>query len=361
MGIPKNEILAWADRLGGRTRGSTGGAGTAIPDWMRASRVVLRGKAGLRELSTFAESTAASPEQYEADLVRAGVGEVMLFSTLETPNVVNYGGLAHGPDVVIIGRTGSGLQRLHRRPTAVPDEMGVGRMGFMSSLAPSTVEHIGLTETTGLMMPTDLLGPVRDRLSAGVGLIPDTILTRAAGDFLAHILVDRLRNGGSASSASDPALESAIVGLARTVVGQSAESTDGLSATMRAEAMDVIERLYPDPTFDARRLATELHVSRRQLYRYFADAPRSIHESIHSRRLAAVRGLILTHPQRDLESIARECGFADGGSMRARFLRAFGMSPSAFRRSAALAAPVPEAMLLSTEQAASGGRSGIPD
>jgi AraC-like DNA-binding protein len=356
MGIPKAEIQAWAARLaGGTPRGAAEAGG--IPDWMGESRIQLRGRAGLRELSNFGETTAAQPERFEAHLLRAPVGEVMLFSTLETPHVVNYGGLAHGPDIVIIGRTGHGLQRLYRRRAAMPDDMGAGRMGFMSSLAPSVVEHVGISETTGMVVPTDLLGPVRDRLTTGVGLIPDTVLTRAAGEFLAGILVERLRQGGPDAASNEPALESAIVGLARTLVGQSAEATDGLAAAMRAEAMEVIERLFPDPTFDARRLATELHVSRRQLYRYFADAPRSIHESIHSRRLAAVRGLILTHPHRDLESIARECGFVDGGSMRARFLRAFGVSPSAFRRAAALATPVPEAMLLSTEQADAGRRT----
>ena len=358
MGISSADIGAWGTRLADASSHASGGSdrttrATGIPEWLDRSRIILRGSAGLEELSNFGVTTAPEPDAFEADLLRMPVGEVLLFSTLETPHRVTYGGPASGPDIVIIGRTGVGLQRLHRPGSTTVDDMGVGRMGFMSSFAPSVAEHVELTETTGLVMPTDLLGSVRDRLADGVGLIPDTVLTRAAGEFLAGVLHDLLVLG----EPGDSALESTIVSLARTVVGQSAEPADDLAAAMRAAAMEVIERRFSDPDFDAHRLAAELHVSSRQLYRYFASAPRTIHESILSRRLAAARGLILSHLHRDLDSIARECGFPDAGSMRARFFRAFGMSPSGLRRAAVDAAPVPAQMLLTTEQAAAGVRS----
>ncbi|MBN9154013.1 MAG: hypothetical protein J0I70_14285 [Microbacterium sp.] len=183
MGIPAADVRDWADRLASAApnpegRRAPGSDHVDVPDWLERSRIVLRGARGLEELSNFGVTTAPVPDEFEASLLRVSVGEVMLFSTLETAHVVTYGGLADGPDIVIIGRESAGLQRLHRTATTSVEEMGVGRMGFMSSFAPSVVEHVGVTETTGVVLPTDLLGPVRDRLSGGVGLLPDTALTR---------------------------------------------------------------------------------------------------------------------------------------------------------------------------------------
>lgn len=355
MGIPAADVRDWADRLASAAPNPEGRRAPEsdrvdVPDWLERSRIVLRGARGLEELSNFGVTTAPVPDEFEASLLRVSVGEVMLFSTLETAHVVTYGGLADGPDIVIIGRESAGLQRLHRTATTSVEEMGVGRMGFMSSFAPSVVEHVGVTETTGVVLPTDLLGPVRDRLSGGVGLLPDTALTRAAGIFFAGALHDLLVRGAT----GDGALESAVVALARTALAQTNGTADDLAATMRTAAMDVIERRYPDPAFDAVQLADELHVSRRQLYRYFAIGARTVHESILGRRLAAARGLILSAPHRDLESIARECGFVDAAAMRTRFNRAFGTSPAAFRRAAVDGVPLPGAMLLTAEQAAAG-------
>ena len=355
MGIPAADVRDWADRLASasphaESRRAPGSDHVDVPDWLERSRIVLRGARGLEELSNFGVTTAPVPDEFEASLLRVSVGEVMLFSTLETAHVVTYGGLASGPDIVIVGRTGTGLQRLHRTATGTVEDMGVGRMGFMSSFAPSLLEHVGISETTGVVLPTDLLGPVRDRLAPGVGLLPDTVLTRAAGTFLAGALHELLVR----ETPGDAALENALVGLVRTALAQTAGAADGLAATMRAAAMDVIERRYTDVEFDAVQLAAELHVSRRQLNRYFSGAPRTVQQAILTRRLAAVRGMILTVPHRDLESIARECGFADGGAMRSRFLRSFGIGPAAFRRAAAAAVPVPDAMLLTAEQTARG-------
>ncbi|MDY6807974.1 MAG: helix-turn-helix domain-containing protein [Actinomycetota bacterium] len=90
-------------------------------------------------------------------------------------------------------------------------------------------------------------------------------------------------------------------------------------------------RRFHDPSFGPDDIAYELHVSRRQLYRYFAATGESPATAIADRRLAEVRTLLLDRPDLRLSEIAGRAGFSSTSTMRNRFRAAFGVTPTEFR------------------------------
>lgn len=343
--ISPAEVEAWRARLAGSAH-----AETPI-DVFEASLLRLSGIDGLHRLSNLGFMDAKDPDAFEAALVRVQIGELILFSTLETPHTVTYDRhLRDDVDIVIIGRTGLGGQRL-RTPTSL-ETMSVGRLGFMSSLAPSAVEHVGLTETTGVVVPVALIAshlPVIDR---GVGLLPDSALSRVAGATFARLLLDLLAFPEQRQR-SAAAAETAMLGLVRGLLqqfGDESTSPDRI-ADMRAAALHSIERRYSDPRFGVDDIAADLHISRRQLYRYFTGAPTTVSEALLHRRLLSAQESLLRAPPRDIESIASASGFPDAASLRAQFHRRLGVSPTEFRRAGAAKQVTAQAMLLTDEQA----------
>ena len=65
------------------------------------------------QLSNFGTMSAPDPAAFESALVRLPRGDVMLFSTLQTPHTVTYdGSTVQEEDIVIVGAAGHGGQRL---------------------------------------------------------------------------------------------------------------------------------------------------------------------------------------------------------------------------------------------------------
>jgi transcriptional regulator GlxA family with amidase domain len=80
-------------------------------------------------------------------------------------------------------------------------------------------------------------------------------------------------------------------------------------------------------------LASAAHLSPRQFSRAFrAETGQSPAKAVEILRVEAAR-LMMEQGQHTFEAIARETGFADRERMRRAFLRAFGESPQAIRRS----------------------------
>ncbi|GAA1858145.1 helix-turn-helix domain-containing protein [Microbacterium koreense] len=347
--ITESDLQAWAARLSGA--GSRSHASGRPPEWIRSSVMRMRGVEGMHQLSNMGVVDADDPAAFDAALLRYPVGDLMVFSTLQTPHVVTFEPhLRDNVDIVILGVVGLGGQRLVR--SGGVEVLSVGRMGFMSTLASSSVDHVGLNETTGIVVPTALLSGQSVELERGVGLIPDTPLTRALGASFGRLLAELL-HGGEMSPRRIAETESALVGASRILIDQCAgsESNGGHSESVRTTVAQLIETRHSDPDFGVEAIAAELHISRRQLYRHFVDSSASVAEMLLSRRIATAQAELIQMPPHDLEYVAQVSGFSDAAALRAVFRRRLGVSPSEFRRaSTAQRARLAQAMLLTDEQ-----------
>ncbi|MCK2037692.1 helix-turn-helix domain-containing protein [Microbacterium sp. SSW1-49] len=350
--ITAGETAAWMRRLsGGLSREDTEDhRDQHPPDWYTSAVIRLDGPIGMQQLSNFGTMKAADPLAFEAALLRRSIGATMLFSTLETPHTVTYDrGAPQDEDIIIVGMSNLGGQRLHTAHGV--HDLRVGRMGFMSSVGSSAAEHLGLSETTGVVVPLTAIPGYRHTLSDGAGLFPDTPLTRAAGAAMGRMLYEWVRDAdqdAGALTGTESALVALVRGLFRQLPGDG--ETDRVSR-VRAEAAQIIERRHRDAGFGIDELAAELHMSRRQLFRFFAGADESLSAQLLRRRLATAREELLVVPAQELAVVASKAGFVDAAALRAQFSRHVGGSPSAFRL-AARSRPVQlaEAMLLTDEQ-----------
>nr|WP_201471289.1 AraC family transcriptional regulator [Microbacterium hydrocarbonoxydans] len=349
--IDDGQLSAWARRLAGAAEWEGGGASDpVVPGWISSNVIRLDGQMGMMQLSNFGAMSADDPSAFEAALLRRSIGVTMLYSTLETPHTVSYDrGAPEDEDIVIIGMSNHGGQRL-RTATGL-QSMGVGRMGFMSSLGASSIEHLGVSETTGVVVPISAVPGHRQMLARGADVFPDTPLTRASGAAFSSMLYEWMRDpdqGVGALAGTESALVALVRGLFRQFPGDG--ETDRASE-LRAEAVRVIDRRHRHADFGIDMLATELHVSRRQLFRLFSGTDETLAERLLRRRLDTAREELLAVPPRDLATVAARSGFLDAGALRAQFARHVGLSPSAFRLAAASQPRLAEAMLLSDEQA----------
>lgn len=351
--IDDAELAAWLSRLSGGLWAPTGGAsesGPGLPPWFSAEVIRLDGNLGMLQLSNFGTMRADDPDAFEAALLRRSIGATMLYSTLETPHTVSYDrGSPEDEDIVIVGMANQGGQRL--RTAAGVQLMSVGRMGFMSSMGASAVEHLGVSDTTGVVVPVAAIPGYRHVLARGAEMFPDTPLTRAAGASFGRMLFEWAKDpdqGAGALAGTEAALLALVRGLFRQFPGDG--ETDRASE-LRAEAGRIIERRHRDAGFDIEALAAELHVSRRQLFRLYAGTDESLAGRLLRRRLITAREELLSTPPQDLAAVALRSGFADAAALRAQFSRHVGLSPSAFRLAARTQPPrLAEAMLLTDEQ-----------
>lgn len=352
--LTDDELAAWLHRLSGGVwhAAELDGGDPALPEWFLRSLIRFRGLGGMHQLSHFGVMDAADPQSFEAGLLRAPVGELMLFSTLQQPHTVTRDGDAvGGGDIVIIGLAQRGGQRL-RTPSSI-ETLSAGRVGFMSSFGSSVVEHIGATETTGVVVPASFLPRDRGMLDRGAGLFPDSPITRVVGAAVSRFVYEWLQSEEH-SDAEIATTEATLLSLIRSLYQQLPDSRESGSRAegVRIAAKRVIERRHRDADFGLDELAQSLHISRRQLFRSFEDAADSAGELLLRRRLDSAREKLLRMPPQDVETVAAASGFVDAAALRAQFARRLGMSPSEFRRTAARHADanVAHAMLLSDEQ-----------
>lgn len=350
--ITAGETAAWMRRLSGGLwrEDADDDRDQHPPEWYTSAVIRLDGPIGMQQLSNFGTMKAADPLGFEAALLRRSIGATMLFSMLETPHTVTYDrGAPQDEDIIIVGVSNLGGQRLHTAHGV--HDLRVGRMGFMSSVGPSAAEHLGLSETTGVVVPVAAIPGYQHVLASGAGLFPDTPLTRAAGVAMGRMLYEWVQDpdqGAGALAGTEAALVALVRGLFRQFPGDG--ETDRVSR-IRAEAAQIIERRHRDAEFGIDQLAAELHMSRRQLFRFFAGADESLSAQLLRRRLTTAREELLVLPAQELAVVAKRAGFVDAAALRAQFSRHVGGSPSAFRL-AARSRPVQlaEAMLLTDEQ-----------
>ncbi|WP_328634605.1 helix-turn-helix domain-containing protein [Streptomyces sp. NBC_00356] len=122
------------------------------------------------------------------------------------------------------------------------------------------------------------------------------------------------------------------------LMGTSPDLARAQSASKRlyAEAMSLIETSSHDPGFGPDTLAAMLHVSRRTVFRAFAEHGATVAAEILRCRLGrAERALRFQGARVTVEHIAHACGFRSTSTFHARFQEQFGVSPRRYARGGA--------------------------
>lgn len=330
--ITEHEIAEWYRRLTTTAAPTVDDDVSAVPEWFLSAIVHVRGRAGLELVAGSGPVTAPNPDAYEGALVRAHVGDLTVFSSLMTSHTSTMALAVHGGDeIVMIGTVGKGTQFLRAGGSVAT--VPVGRTGFLSNLVASVGEQVELSQVTALVLPVSLVASYRSVIERGAQLLPDTAITKVAADAWCRLLVEFLR-------APEPSLqarlsaESILLTVTRALLQQAMDDDVRKQRAVhaRAAAATVIERRHSDPTFGVDELAADLHLSRRQLYRYFDGETVGVSKLLQRRRLEAAKELLFVEPPHDLDAIARWSGFLSAATLRAQFTRTFGVSPTEYRR-----------------------------
>lgn len=268
------------------------------------------------------------PTRFDAHLLRTKVGDVTVFSLLITPctMVRTPNGSPHRNRRTVLAANLAGTVHLRKHPGR--EVVAPGRMGFIHLDGPLAIDHISLSDSVGLLLPASLIEGATD---ISTGVIPDTPLTRSSTSFVSTLLYAHM-TARSVIGDSDADVEGVLIDLTRSVVaqlrGDGRESSDRVQF-VRDAVSDLIERRHRQHDLTVSTIASELHMSRRQLYRYFDD--RGIAAMIAVRRAKTARRLLQQHPHMPIEEVAVQAGFVDANRLRVHFKRQFGMRPTDFR------------------------------
>ncbi len=189
----------------------------------------------------------------------------------------------------------------------------------------------GPVAAAGVLIPRRLLGTRRRVLKrVEQPYIASSLLARSTAAFLAGFAVS-VATGVIAEPSAET--EQAVLGLVISVLSESPGRDIKLTdpAFVREAVADLIERYYSDPDFGVDVIADALHLSRRQVYRYFEATEQSLAARIADRRLQAAVDLLETQPRMSVSALARQSGFASEAAFRSRFRAGLGYGPTEAR------------------------------
>lgn len=331
-----------------RPAATTGLAPTAIQTWQTTigaehplgadpTRYLHRvGQQGLdSQMETFAV-TADDPAGFEEYLYWRPLTHLMAFSLLRTPcttartpeRVKQY-----RSDFVLIGTqqlVGGGTVSAgeHTRTYSHPRQLVAVDNG-----APFVHSSCAVADLAGIWVPTELLGPRPVGGWSMAPLVDDSPLARATAAFVTRFANDVAVR----QSPIDPGAELAVAELIRAALApHRADSFRAADSELyvREVTAQLIEQHYRDPGFDGDAVARMLYLSRRHMYRFFADTEDTPAVLIARRRLAHARDLLVRQPRMSLREVAAACGFTSAGTLSKRFSAEFGLTPSQFRQAA---------------------------
>lgn len=164
-----------------------------------------------------------------------------------------------------------------------------GQLLILTSTVPAELTVDRVCETVQLNIPFSALGhDVHSVVRTLQPVATGSVLVRTTALFIRRFV----QAGSTAVADGDVAAQQGIVGLVNALLRQQsyrAHRLDDNTLAVRERTTELIELHYRDPEFDASRVADELHMSRRQLYRHFAQAGESLADMIARRRLEEVR------------------------------------------------------------------------
>lgn len=176
------------------------------------------------------------------------------------------------------------------------------------------------------MLPAGLVESPGGRGTEALTAIYDA--RQGPGAMIRAQLEELLVMPGALDAKGERAVLDGMLGLLDALRRSGAPAPRGLLA--RAEAL--VRRSLDDPGFCVEDAARALGVSRRHLDRVFATRGQSAVRFLWSERLERCRRDLLREPRAHVSEIAFRWGFSDAGHFSRAFRRAYGTTPTAWRR-----------------------------
>ena len=222
---------------------------------------------------------------------------------------------------------------LRRLPSGAERVERPGDMFIMDQSAGWDVKWSDIAATAAFMIPREILGYTRDEEDVAARLIGNSPLYPLLRRHMAELarLPDEMLEGpvGAELSAATIRLVSALLASTK---GEDQFSRAASGTTMIALVHVFVRQHVQDHDLDAARIAEELCISRRTLFRLFAREQLSLEQYIISERLQAARYELETgDPTTPIAAIAYRYAFKDARHFGRRFKDRFGMSPQDFR------------------------------
>lgn len=204
-----------------------------------------------------------------------------------------------------------------------------GQLAVLTSDHPVTTQFWSCADPAGLEIKLKDLGT--EWPACGGRALTQTLLTRSVSHFVRGLVHAAIAH----SEEIGPEAELAAIDLIRVVLDRQSPNLRRVrdnKVLVRAAADDVIARRCTDPEFGAADIASELQVSRRHLYRYFADGPKPLSDLIAEQRIAIACDLLDAQQPHTLAAVAQASGFGSVATFRSRFRDEVGLTPSEYRR-----------------------------
>lgn len=210
-----------------------------------------------------------------------------------------------------------------------------GQLVLWDTTAPYTLFDPGGIRHQYFRLPIDRLALPHNMISqlCAVTLSPHHPVTDLTATYL-----QRLRTRSDIFERTDTeSLAQASIDLVRALLTTHADATelgrDAMHATLQLRVMEYLRAHLHEPNLSAAQVASEHHISVRQLYKVLAEAQIGLSDWIRTERLEACRRDIAEPVAQtaSIASIARRWGFADPSSFARMFRAAYGMSPREWR------------------------------
>lgn len=237
----------------------------------------------------------------------------------------------------VIDHATTRIERGNRRIQYRPGELILtGNATSYAQLSDNPVDSVGV------VIPRRLLGKRRAAIERSwQPFVSGSLLARATASFITSFAVPTATGvGPKPSTETELAAVDLIVSALGELTGISSSLTDN-PIFVREAVVDVIERRYADPEFGVDSIAAELHLSRRQAYRYFEDSGQSLAGRIADRRIQAALELLRAEPRTPIGNVARRSGFTSVATFRNRFRAKVGIGPTECRALLLSGQPIP--------------------
>lgn len=294
------------------------------------------GRAGLATYSAaFSSVTAERPEAYESLTYHRELSMMMAHCELHTPRRTELTAAkirSHPMELVIVAShvlEGSLRIAQYGRKMTYTE----GQLVVLALDSPFVNVVDSVADSAMLLIPKRLLG-----LGTDIGRTPelpiaaDSLVSRSTAQFVRRFACDAAVLGRDVT----PDMELSAIRTIREAIGLHSydeRRPHRESPGVREAAIELIEQHYRDPMFSADAIASMLHISRRHLYRHFAQAQNSPVQLLKRRRLAQAMELLACTTELSLDDIASQSGFISASTLRARMRAETGLSPIEFRAS----------------------------
>jgi AraC-like DNA-binding protein len=186
------------------------------------------------------------------------------------------------------------------------------------------VMKVGAAALAARIGPLDRLGAAAFDATAGIGR-------------LFAVMAAQAQAAAEADAAARAVVGRQLLELLGLAIGGDPRATTSAASAVRAAHLDRATRFIranlADPELTPERVAAACGISKRYLHALFRDAEATVTERIRDERLAAARDALAGPGV--IADVAYRFGFSDQAAFSRLFRRAFGQTPSAFRKRAA--------------------------